>query len=115
EAGWAHSVLFAADLKAFATRLTETKIETSTVKGEPGVKDEPGVKTEEGTETKVLESSAELVTVGPESIKVDRTAIKREVVDDDEEDGKGKGKGKKVFEVEEKVARPTRAAKRRKR
>lgn len=43
EAGWAHSVLFTADLRSFADRLAATKKVEVTVKG---IKEEVGIKTE---------------------------------------------------------------------
>lgn len=52
EAGWAHSVLFTADLKTFADRLTsEVKVEKSLAKSSSkrALKKEPTVKTEEMT------------------------------------------------------------------
>lgn len=52
EAGWAHSVLFTADLKTFADRLTsEVKMEETLTKStsKRALKQEPTVKTEEMT------------------------------------------------------------------
>ncbi|KAK1085134.1 8-oxoguanine glycosylase ogg1, partial [Friedmanniomyces endolithicus] len=77
EAGWAHSVLFTADLRAFSERLV-AKVE---------VKDEGVVvKTEEGIEVEVDVVKTE---------KVLEKGIKRE----------RDGEESKMFEVEEKIAR----------
>ncbi|KAK1060450.1 8-oxoguanine glycosylase ogg1, partial [Friedmanniomyces endolithicus] len=79
EAGWAHSVLFTADLRAFSERLV-AKVE---------VKDEAVVvKTEEGVEVEVDVMKTE---------KVLEKGIKRE----------RDVKESKMFEVEEKVVRKT--------
>lgn len=79
EAGWAHSVLFTADLKAFSERLVAKKEEKI---------EEVEVKKEEGAEVEVDVSKVE---------KVVQKGIKRE-----SEEGEGK-----VLEVEEKVVRKT--------
>lgn len=54
EAGWAHSVLFAADLRTFSERL-QTKVEMTEVKTEPGSNDlsEEIIKTKIETEAVV--------------------------------------------------------------
>lgn len=50
EAGWAHSVLFTADLKTFSQRLV-TKVETVTVEGV--VKEEAGAQVEASMKSKI--------------------------------------------------------------
>lgn len=71
EAGWAHSVLFAADLKTFSERLT-TKIEVDV--------DEVKVKQEDGS---ILEA---------------KMVVKREYVSDEVKDESGEGKNGVVLE-----------------
>ncbi|KAJ9607104.1 8-oxoguanine glycosylase ogg1 [Cladophialophora chaetospira] len=88
EAGWAHSVLFTADLRTFAERLTtKTEVEAS-------IKEDP-VKLEEG----------EVVAV--DKMTVRRFAIKREL----EEDGKEKA----VLKIEETTTTASERVKRRRR
>lgn len=73
EAGWAHSVLFTADLRTFSTRLS-TKTE---------VKEEKVVlKVEENGETDEVSSSAAVIT---------ERRVKREVVEEDD----------KILEIQE--------------
>ncbi|KAK1811827.1 8-oxoguanine glycosylase ogg1 [Friedmanniomyces endolithicus] len=79
EAGWAHSVLFTADLRAFSERLV-AKVEVE----EEGV----ALKTEEGAE--VEEGVVKVEQVVEKSIKRERD-----------------GEESKMFEVEEKVVRKT--------
>ncbi|KIV90189.1 hypothetical protein PV10_07520 [Exophiala mesophila] len=86
EAGWAHSVLFTADLKTFAERLT-TKIETE---------DNGVVKKEDGEE-----NSKDIKTV-----TVQRAAIKREAETEDKHDLKS------IVQVEEVSVRNKRTRRR---
>lgn len=64
QAGWAHSVLFAADLRAFAERLS-TKLEVTEVKKEE----------EEETETSLKSISETSITAN--------TGVKRELSDEE--------------------------------
>lgn len=73
EAGWAHSVLFTADLRTFAERLTVTTKVESVTQGGATVK----------TEEKVVEKMETMETTAT----IRRAAIKREA-DHDEEDSK---------------------------
>lgn len=80
EAGWAHSVLFTADLRSFSDRLTttkETKSISTTTKGDMNVikkeKEEEGGETETGQKT--IQDHTETVTT---------RAVKREGTSEDE-------------------------------
>ncbi|KAI4262541.1 MAG: hypothetical protein L6R42_002281 [Xanthoria sp. 1 TBL-2021] len=71
EAGWAHSVLFTADLRAFSERLS-AKIEVDTVKVE--------------AESLGLKAAATSAPVTETKIEVLETKIKREFVEEEEEE-----------------------------
>jgi N-glycosylase/DNA lyase len=78
EAGWAHSVLFTADLKSFSDRLgakTEVKDETEKVKAEKDIKAEEDIKTED--------EDASVKKAVAEKIETLVKGIKREAEEDE--------------------------------
>ena len=83
EAGWAHSVLFTADLRAFSERLA-AKIEVTAVKEESGQDGHKGVRVETNVTAKILTPSSvkrefieDKAVIKQEELKVERTPSRK--------------------------------------